>query len=197
MEAKVDIRKLQLLNDRINQTIDALNQVRLSVHGLGHTAGVPGQIPGFGPGFGAGMPFGGGQPGFGQAYGQGFGQAYGQGIGQPYGQGFGAGFPNGQQAVGGWGQGMSHTGGVPGYGIGAWGVPGQQAQNPLAQLLGLGVSPMQAGFSHTAGVEGIDPARQLAQWLLQQQLQQTVDPYYAMRVQQTFPFAQQPLSPVG
>jgi hypothetical protein len=48
--ARVDIRKLQLLNDRINQTIDALNQVRFSVHGvqtgvnavtglgLGHTA---------------------------------------------------------------------------------------------------------------------------------------------------------------
>jgi hypothetical protein len=43
--AKVDIRKLQLLNDRINQCIDALNQVRLSVHGLSHspaTQGVPG-----------------------------------------------------------------------------------------------------------------------------------------------------------
>jgi len=37
MEAKVDIRKLQLLNDRISQTIDALNQVRLSVHGLSHS----------------------------------------------------------------------------------------------------------------------------------------------------------------
>jgi len=37
MEAKVDVRKLQILNDRINQTIDALNQVRLSVHGLGHS----------------------------------------------------------------------------------------------------------------------------------------------------------------
>lgn len=35
--AKVDIRKLQVLNDRINQCIDALNQVRLSVHGLSHT----------------------------------------------------------------------------------------------------------------------------------------------------------------
>jgi hypothetical protein len=32
--AKVDVRKLQMLNDRINQTIDALNQVRLSVHGM-------------------------------------------------------------------------------------------------------------------------------------------------------------------
>jgi hypothetical protein len=39
--AKVEIKKLQLLNDRINQCIDALNQVRLSVHGLSHTPGVP------------------------------------------------------------------------------------------------------------------------------------------------------------
>jgi hypothetical protein len=38
--AKVDIRKLQILNDCINRTIEALNQVRLSVHGggLGHSA---------------------------------------------------------------------------------------------------------------------------------------------------------------
>ncbi len=44
--AKVDIRKLQLLNDRINQCIDALNQVRLSVHGLSHASAVPyGAIP--------------------------------------------------------------------------------------------------------------------------------------------------------
>lgn len=34
MDAKVDIRKLQFLNDRIAQVTDALNQVRLSVHGL-------------------------------------------------------------------------------------------------------------------------------------------------------------------
>jgi hypothetical protein len=33
--AKVDIRKLQMLNDCINRTIEALNQVRLSVHGGG------------------------------------------------------------------------------------------------------------------------------------------------------------------
>jgi hypothetical protein len=36
--AKVDIRKLQLLNDRINQCIDALNQVRVTVHGLSHSS---------------------------------------------------------------------------------------------------------------------------------------------------------------
>lgn len=36
--AKVDLRKLQLLNDRISQTIEALQQVRMSVHGLSHSA---------------------------------------------------------------------------------------------------------------------------------------------------------------
>src|SRR4051812_30434380 len=44
--AKVDLRKLQLLNDRIAQVIDALNQVRFSVHGLQHTSGnFVGQVP--------------------------------------------------------------------------------------------------------------------------------------------------------
>lgn len=45
--ANVDIHKLQLLNDRINQTIEALNQVRMSVHGLQHTAAA-GQNVGWG-----------------------------------------------------------------------------------------------------------------------------------------------------
>jgi hypothetical protein len=56
---KVDIQKLQLLNDRIAQTIEALNQVRMSVHGIQHTQQVPpwGYNPyatpsfGFTPGF--------------------------------------------------------------------------------------------------------------------------------------------------
>ena len=47
--ARVDIRKLQLLNDRINQTIDALNQVRLSVHAVQQTA-QPAGVPGLGLG---------------------------------------------------------------------------------------------------------------------------------------------------
>jgi len=56
MEARVDVRKLQILNDRINQTIDALNQVRLSVHGLGHTGM---NLPGYGmqQGLGAQNPY--------------------------------------------------------------------------------------------------------------------------------------------
>jgi hypothetical protein len=37
MEANVDIQKLQILNDRITQALEALDQVRLSVHGISHT----------------------------------------------------------------------------------------------------------------------------------------------------------------
>jgi hypothetical protein len=46
--ARVDIRKLQLLNDRIAQTIDALNQVRFSVHGVQNV--VPNAVTGLGLG---------------------------------------------------------------------------------------------------------------------------------------------------
>jgi hypothetical protein len=48
MQTTVDIRRLQILNDSINRTIDALNQVRLSVYGavtpntLGVTPGIGG-----------------------------------------------------------------------------------------------------------------------------------------------------------
>jgi hypothetical protein len=58
---KVDIQKLQLLNDRIAQTIDALNQVRMSAHGIQHT---PAIAPwGYNQSFGNyGQPFGMPQP---------------------------------------------------------------------------------------------------------------------------------------
>lgn len=98
--AKVDIRKLQLLNDRINQCIDALNQVRVSVHGLSHASagnpagvGVPltqspfgqqsafGQTPYGATAFGAGYSPGfiqqtGFQPGFAPQYPVGIGQGF-------------------------------------------------------------------------------------------------------------------------
>ena len=40
MDARVDLNKLQILNDRICQTIDALNQVRLSVRAVTQVPGV-------------------------------------------------------------------------------------------------------------------------------------------------------------
>ena len=36
-KVQVDARKLQLLNDRINQTIDALNQLRMTTQNIGWT----------------------------------------------------------------------------------------------------------------------------------------------------------------
>jgi hypothetical protein len=86
VEAKVDIRKLQLLNDRIAQVMDALNQVRLSVHGLSH-AGAP---------TGQGFPFGGTQQQFGPQQQFGFPQT-------PYGSGQPMGFQH-----------SPYPGGVPG-----------------------------------------------------------------------------------
>jgi hypothetical protein len=66
---KVDMQKLQLLNDRIAQTIDALNQLRLSVHGIQHSP-----WPGIGYGYGSYAPYNVygafGQPTFGQSFGQ-------------------------------------------------------------------------------------------------------------------------------
>lgn len=40
MDARVDLNKLQILNDRICQTIDALNQVRLSVRAVPQVPGI-------------------------------------------------------------------------------------------------------------------------------------------------------------
>ena len=168
MEAKVDVRKLQVLNDRINQTIDALNQVRLSVHGLAHSGVMPQVNPlayltqgaqGFGtPGFGG--------QGFGQ---QGFGQ---QGLGQ---QGFGQqGFGGFQQTP--WSQGIG--------GLGHTGVPPQI--NPLlAQGLQspYGVQQGFGGLQGLGGLQGFGGPENLEQKLAEIRAS---DP---SRITQTFPFA--------
>ena len=175
MEARVDVRKLQVLNDRINQTIDALNQVRLSVHGLGHTGMTPAMNPlaymtqGYGT-QGLGLQ-GFGSPGFGS---QGFGQPFGgQGIG-----GFGA-------------AGLGHTGVPPQVNPLQYLTQGLQ-HSPFAQtnpFLGIGVPwgggqqgfyGMQQGLGGQQGFGGPE--------ILEQKLAEirASDPY---RISQTFPFA--------
>jgi hypothetical protein len=164
--AKVDIRKLQLLNDRINQCIDALNQVRLSVHGLSqglsHTSpqsqGVnPGSqyAQGF-SGFGANPfiqaqvnPFQTGVNPFGPA---GFGQMP---IGQSPLQGF-------QSPLQGFAPGLSHTSG----------------QSPFAQA----GNPYLSALSPEALEASVRPI-----W---------ADPILTARITQTFPYAQFPVPPV-
>ena len=115
--AKVDIRKLQLLNDRINQCIDALNQVRLSVHGLSQGLSHSGAQPGINPG----AQYGFGQPAFGASP---FGQ---QGV-NPFGSvGFGQ-MPGQSPLAQGFGPGLSHSTGLS---------PFAQGVNPYLS----GVSP--------------------------------------------------------
>ena len=186
--AKVDIRKLQLLNDRINQTIDALNQVRLSVHGLSHTSGINPNVPNVGTaafGIGAGAQQGGFQQQVPQV---GFPQ-----IQQP-------GFP--QQVFGG---GLSHTpqfyGGAQG-GMNPYAGFGQQGGlqgglNPYAGIGGVapGWNPYQAqmgpigqfgGLSHSNAPEPLEALARPA-WN---------DPLLAVKVAQTFPYAQFAVPPV-
>lgn len=57
MKAKVDIQKLQVLCDRINQTADALAQVRMSVSGLAHTGPISPYGLGFNPTVGFILPY--------------------------------------------------------------------------------------------------------------------------------------------
>ena len=162
--AKVDIRKLQLLNDRIAQTIDALNQVRLSVHGLGlsHT-------PQFGVGQATGYPFAGvpyQTASMGYPYQVPFQAAYGQGM-----------VP-----------GLSHT--TPwlqnqAYGQQVWG------QTPYAQTAQLTNQIGAQGIGFGGGLGHTSPDVLAAQWG-----QVGIDPYIALRVMQSFPFAQMPISPV-
>jgi hypothetical protein len=179
--AKVDIRKLQFLNDRINQTIDALNQVRLSVHGLSHSGVNPIQ---------QGFP---NQQSFQQGFGNQLGQAPMASPQFGYPQGLPQGFVPG----------LSHTGvpfaGAPGlpYGLGQTGAMGgafaQPFQAPFQQGIGqyAGQSPawggglVGGGLSHTGG-EGLESYNRPT-WS---------DPLLAARLQQTFPYAQYAVPPV-
>jgi hypothetical protein len=169
--AKVDIRKLQALCDRINQTMDALSQVRLSVHGLQHATAVNpalnpalAQLGGYGP-WAAGL---------------------GQGIGwaQPYGYGMQpvAGVPGISHSS--FGQAYSPTWSNPipafGVGVGAGSAlsPWVGALNPYATLGG-----PTGGLTHTSPelIEGMVRGNDV------------FGPLSAARWAQTFPFAFSPI----
>ncbi len=169
--AKVDIRKLQLLNDRINQCIDALSQVRLSVHGLSHSQatsplGVGAQTSGYTPGyvdprlgFGA-SPF---APGFGggaQTPGW-IGPGFAGGLAHtPFAQNPMAGFPQAVSGV----------------------AINPLASQPLASQFPIWNAPF--GLSHT----GLEPEA-----LYNRSLS---DPFLAIKVAQTFPYVQLPMPPI-
>jgi len=175
--AKVDIRKLQQLNDRINQCLDALNQVRLSVHGLSHTSGAsPTQL--------------------GQQFGQPFAQQFGQvGAQDPrlMAQGIN---PLTQAGIGGigvggfaqpYGGGLSHTGGFAPSPFAAWNpmlaqqgaLASQAAINPFTPFAQLG------GLSHSGG-ESFESYGKPT-W---------ADPVLQAKLAQTFPYAQFAVPPI-
>ena len=165
--AKVDIRKLQLLNDRINQCIDALNQVRLSVHGLSQGLSHTSPQAGLNPGSQFLNPV--------SQYGQGF-------------PGFNA-SPFAQTNP------FAQTGGSP-FGFGSTGF-GQMpiGQNPLAQGFAPGLSHTtgMSPFAQPANpyLSGLSPESLEASvrpiW---------ADPFLTARITQTFPYAQYPVPPV-
>ena len=184
--AKVDIRKLQLLNDRINQTIDALNQVRLSVHGLSHTSGINPNVPNVGTaafGLGAGAQ----QVGFQQVPQVGFPQIQQPGFPQ---QVFGGGLSHTPQFYGGIVQGQGGMSPYAGFGL-------QGGLNPYAGIGGAaaGWNPYLAqmgqigqfgGLSHSTAQEPLEPFARPA-WN---------DPLLAVKVAQTFPYVQFAVPPV-
>ena len=128
MEAKVDVRKLQILNDRINQTIDALNQVRLSVHGLGHT-GFPGLTP---------------NPYWGQ---QNVGYPQGQPVGFGQMSGFGGQQGFGQQSFGG-------PQGFPGFGLQHSPYTNPYTTNPYINIGTPYVNPVSSPWGGIGGIGG-------------------------------------------
>src|SRR5215470_20035951 len=159
VEAKVDIRKLQLLNDRIAQVTDALNQVRLSVHGLAHTGMIAQPF--------AGVPFGIPQQSFG------FPQQLSYPWGQPIGQ-----LTPGYPSPLGVGFGLQHTGTYGPYSQAA------MAYTPFSQGLVGTVSPWTGVFGWAPPFGGgLSHSPELTE---QRVIEQRVnDPN---RIVQTFPF---------
>lgn len=214
MEAvKVDVRKLQLLNDRISQTLDALNQVRLSAHGLSHSPSVvpviqqtpvPWALP-YAPVSGYAVPSLFGLP---QAYGisHSTGIPY---IGYPvsgvWNPSLGVTSPVASvpaiPAIPGAVNGLAHTTGVSPYAMGPAVAP---AIHPYAaSWIAAGLSPLTYGLPNglahsspeTVDVGQVMSRQVLAQQAIAQNTAQAWDPYLGLRIAQTFPYAQCSYSP--
>jgi hypothetical protein len=202
--AKVEVRKLQLLCDRVNQCIDALNQVRFSVYGLEHSTGVnPGYtVPGFlgvpqqNIGFGYGVT---NVPGIGHTTGYATNPWFNTPINAPLGALWANTTP--------WANiGLNHTSYLPAPVNPFFASQNLWNQNPFT---GIGVGGI-GGISHTnyAGYTGGYLPTQINPWFANQSMNPWTnlpvggishttdinqnlwrDPYYATRLAQTFPFA--------
>ena len=180
--AKVDIRKLQLLNDRINQCLDALSQVRLSVHGLSHTQ--------------ATSPLGAGAQGVGYADPRFADPRFSFGA-SPIASGFGVGPQTAVWIGPGFAGGLAHTPFIQNPAF---------VQSPFVQSPMAGFSPALSGIG---GIGNVPLANQFPIWNAPIGLSHTgleneavygrslwSDPYLQVKLAQTFPYAQFPMPPV-
>ena len=178
--AKVDIRKLQTLNDCINRTIEALNQVRLSVHGAGLSHSGLG-VQGLGvQGLGVQGYLGGFQPQFASPFASPFGISP-QVAPQIAAQMFGIN-PNMT--------GVGHTAAAQTLGAFPYAAAQTLGAFPYAAAQNLGAFPYtnpywtqnwaQNGLGHTANTVGQEFV---------------TDPYVTTRIAQTFPFVSWGYSP--
>jgi hypothetical protein len=199
MEAKVDVRKLQLLSDRISQTIDALTQVRYSVHGIGHSnAFLPHLAPFYGV-HGAGV-LGHTNPHFGFGIGH-TNPHFGYGQTNPH-FGFGIGHTNPH-----FGYGIGHTNPAFGFGLphfaGAYGQPSWVGgyMGVPSWLGGVGIGHTNPGFTTPFGY-GVHPLHHVGNpvaafgagmpWMGFGSLSHSnpeLDPQWWQRASATFPFA--------
>jgi hypothetical protein len=160
---KVDIQKLQLLNDRIAQTIEALNQVRMSVHGIQHTPVSPW-------GYGA---YPGAQLGFAQQQFSPYASPFVPQLAPPFG-----GPQFGATPYGSFVGGLSHSPYTTPYT--PYGTPFTTPFTTPTQLGGIGGLPV-------TGIPGQVP------WLQGNGISHSSwEPMWQMRGQQAFPFVQYP-----
>lgn len=177
MEARVDIKKLQLLNDRIVQTIDALNQVRFTVHGLSHSAaplGTIGTASPFAQSAGMGLNFQSMPAAFGQLGSVGFTT---QPVATPFGIAYA---PVATPSIG-----LSHSSANP--------VQSPIVNNPYSpvgyvQPIGASVAPYGTSLQGwpNMGSSGLSHSNLEEQWIAEMRAQ---DP---RRLSQTFPYCYNP-----
>jgi len=166
---KIDIQKLQLLNDRIAQTIDALNQVRMSMHSIQHSSSPFGYSPY--SQFGQVSPFG----QWGSPVGVGYGVSpYGSFVPQSYANPFNP-----------FASGLQHTTSQ---------VPGQVWGSPYGSISPYGNSISPYGSSFSPYASSVSPFGSSFSPFGTGLAHTTWDPTW-MRAQQISPFAQTTWTP--